>query len=253
MEPLFINRIMSGAPVALAVSFYACFFFLGAGISDFLQCMLYRRERKIDIFIKRSFCDSCGRQLKWYNLVPVLGYAWTGGKCGYCGSAINPRYAVSDFCSGAAVTILSLSDVAILFFAVYFLVLVFMIAHDFLSQKVPVAALLLFAGANLAYALLARGQRVDWAIIALSVCAFALLAPAALFRSRAFRIACFALSALSVLGIARFGIAAAVSAITVGSYVAFITFTEKRLPRVMEIPFIGLCCVGFAAVLVHMK
>jgi prepilin signal peptidase PulO-like enzyme (type II secretory pathway) len=37
----------------------------------------------------RSRCDSCQRQLRWYELVPLASYAIQGGRCRSCRSPIG--------------------------------------------------------------------------------------------------------------------------------------------------------------------
>lgn len=32
----------------------------------------------------RSKCLSCGKELKWYNLIPILSFVWQKGKCSQC-------------------------------------------------------------------------------------------------------------------------------------------------------------------------
>lgn len=37
----------------------------------------------------RSRCDGCGRELRWYELLPLVSYAIQRGRCRTCGSAIG--------------------------------------------------------------------------------------------------------------------------------------------------------------------
>lgn len=39
----------------------------------------------------RSRCDSCGRALEWYRLVPVASYVAQRGRCGSCRARIPAR------------------------------------------------------------------------------------------------------------------------------------------------------------------
>lgn len=53
----------------------------------------------------RSRCDACGVQLRAFALVPLLGYARSGGRCRSCGSSIDWRHPVFELgcaCVGAA-------------------------------------------------------------------------------------------------------------------------------------------------------
>jgi len=65
---------------------------LGLVIGSFLNVVIYRLPRKIMWAQKRSVCPKCDKQLKWYHNIPVLSFAFLGGKCGYCGTRISWRY-----------------------------------------------------------------------------------------------------------------------------------------------------------------
>ncbi|MCO5109387.1 MAG: prepilin peptidase [Burkholderiaceae bacterium] len=40
----------------------------------------------------RSRCQACGHQLRWYENIPVLSYAFLRGRCSSCGVGISVRY-----------------------------------------------------------------------------------------------------------------------------------------------------------------
>lgn len=48
----------------------------------------------------RSRCDFCQRQLKWYELVPVLSFLILRGKCRTCGATIPFQYPIVELASG---------------------------------------------------------------------------------------------------------------------------------------------------------
>jgi prepilin signal peptidase PulO-like enzyme (type II secretory pathway) len=250
MEPFYFDRVMSQAPLFFQVCFYACFFFIGASLSDFLQCMIYRRMHRINVFIERSFCDSCGRQLKWYHLVPVISYVVMRGRCAYCGAPIDVRYAVSDFLSGMTVFFLARSDMAILFVILYAIVIVFLVSHDFLSRNVPIASLCLFLAANIAYALVTGSRPGFVIVIAVSGSALALLALSSIFRKNILKVLAFGASAFITFDLRNSVIMFAVTGTVFALYMLLTCIREKKFPRMSEIPFIGLACAGFSIALV---
>lgn len=65
---------------------------LGAVMGSFLGCMGYRIPNKVKATSPRSFCNECGKQLKWYMNIPILSYIFLGGKCAYCKKPINFIY-----------------------------------------------------------------------------------------------------------------------------------------------------------------
>jgi leader peptidase (prepilin peptidase)/N-methyltransferase len=70
---------------------YIYAFVFGACIASFINVVIYRLPLGIPISKGRSRCDSCGTQLKWYDLIPVISYVIYRGKCHYCGAKIGIR------------------------------------------------------------------------------------------------------------------------------------------------------------------
>ena len=64
----------------------------GLIIGSFLNAVIYRLPRKIDLTWQRSICPSCKQQLRWYHNIPVLSYIFLLGKCGFCRKLIGWRY-----------------------------------------------------------------------------------------------------------------------------------------------------------------
>lgn len=75
-----------------------CGFFLGAAIASFLGVVIERVPKKESI-MGRSHC-ACGRQLKWYENVPVIGWLVVGGKTRCCKSRIPVWYFISELIAG---------------------------------------------------------------------------------------------------------------------------------------------------------
>lgn len=65
-------------------------FCFGASIASFLGVVIERVPKKEPI-TGRSHC-ACGRQLKWYENVPVIGWLTTGGKAKCCGAKLPVWY-----------------------------------------------------------------------------------------------------------------------------------------------------------------
>ena len=64
----------------------------GLCIGSFLNVCIYRIAREESISFPPSRCTSCGYELKPKDLVPVLSYAFLGGKCRSCKEKISIRY-----------------------------------------------------------------------------------------------------------------------------------------------------------------
>lgn len=48
----------------------------------------------------RSHCRSCGKELQWFDLIPVISYLLLRGRCRYCQSPVSSRYLVVELLTG---------------------------------------------------------------------------------------------------------------------------------------------------------
>ncbi len=62
---------------------------LGGSLASFYHVFVSRREKNENFLWERSHCDSCHRNLKFYELIPVFSYIFLGGKCKSCGEKIG--------------------------------------------------------------------------------------------------------------------------------------------------------------------
>lgn len=58
-------------------------------MASFYDVFIMRREKNENFIWERSHCDSCHRNLKFYELIPVFSYIFLGGKCKTCGEKIG--------------------------------------------------------------------------------------------------------------------------------------------------------------------
>lgn len=75
-------------------------FLLGLLIGSFLNVCIYRIPREESIAFPPSHCTSCGYQLKWYDLFPVLSWAFLRGRCRQCRESISWRYPLIELVTG---------------------------------------------------------------------------------------------------------------------------------------------------------
>lgn len=69
-------------------------FFLGASIASFTGVVI-ERVPKGESINGRSHC-ACGRQLKWYENIPVVGYLSIGGVAKCCGAKLPVWYVLFE-------------------------------------------------------------------------------------------------------------------------------------------------------------
>ncbi len=65
---------------------------LGLILGSFLGALTYRLPRKLSINEGRSKCPNCGKQIEWYDNIPLLSFILLQGKCRSCGEKISFRY-----------------------------------------------------------------------------------------------------------------------------------------------------------------
>lgn len=88
-------------PTSLKVLLYIIIFLYGIVIGSFLNVCICRIPRKESIVKVRSHCESCGYQLKWYDLVPLFSYLFLGGRCRKCKAKISVQHPLIEVLNGA--------------------------------------------------------------------------------------------------------------------------------------------------------
>jgi len=78
----------------------------GVLIGSFLNVCIYRIPKKETIVAGRSHCMSCMKEIKWYDLVPVISYLILGGKCRYCKEKLSLQYPCIELLNGLAYFVL---------------------------------------------------------------------------------------------------------------------------------------------------
>ena len=91
----------------MLIFFAIAAFVLGTCMGSFLNCAAYRIVRGESFLKGHSHCTSCGHDLAAKDLVPVLSWLSTGGKCRYCGEKISVRYPLTEIAFGI-ITVLCL-------------------------------------------------------------------------------------------------------------------------------------------------
>ncbi|MEI6266832.1 MAG: prepilin peptidase [bacterium] len=79
--------------------FIIIIFLLGLVIGSFINALEYRITEK-KTMAGRSFCPHCKHQLAWYDLFPLLSFAFLGGNCRYCKKKISWQYPLIELITG---------------------------------------------------------------------------------------------------------------------------------------------------------
>lgn len=71
-------------------------FALGAIVGSFINVLVYRLPRGMNVVVPASACPHCGTTLTWRENFPILGWLWLGGKCRFCRSRVSAEYPVVE-------------------------------------------------------------------------------------------------------------------------------------------------------------
>ena len=119
-------------------------FIFGAIIGSFLNVVSLRFNTGVGLG-GRSMCMSCGKTLRWMELIPVFSFIFLRGACRKCKSKISWQYPLIEFISGAIFVLILLkfppvSPLAALSTLMYLLtacILIVIAAYDAKHQIIP--------------------------------------------------------------------------------------------------------------------
>jgi leader peptidase (prepilin peptidase) / N-methyltransferase len=115
----------------------------GLVIGSFLNVCIYRLPRDLSIVWPASRCTTCGRELSWYENIPVFSYAALRGRCRGCGQRISAMYPVIELLTAAvfaatyaAFGLSWLLPVRLLFGSAMIVLLVIDLQHQILPNEI---------------------------------------------------------------------------------------------------------------------
>lgn len=92
---------------------YLFSFLIGLAAGSFINVLVFRllpgKSDKTGLakaVSGRSFCGSCKKTLRWFELIPVLSFVWQGGRCLRCRKKISWQYPVVELATGAIFTLI---------------------------------------------------------------------------------------------------------------------------------------------------
>ncbi|QDK43425.1 prepilin peptidase [Bacteriovorax stolpii] len=118
------------------LSLFALLF--GLIVGSFLNALIYRLPREINIAYPRSSCTSCKKIIPWYENIPVFSYIFLRGKCSECGAKISWSYPAVELACGLFALFIapsSLNNNELLSFFFYFSVFCCFVVHFIVDLK----------------------------------------------------------------------------------------------------------------------
>ncbi len=113
-------------------------FCFGLIVGSFLNVVILRLGAKSKG--GRSFCLSCGKTLRWYELVPILSFLHLRGRCRHCSSRISLQYPLVELLTGlvfAAVFWKESFSLLLLFSLVLWSLLIAIAVYDLRHKIIP--------------------------------------------------------------------------------------------------------------------
>lgn len=125
---------------------YVIVFLFGAIVGSFLNVVIYRLHTGKSLG-GRSHCLSCGQQLRWYELIPILSYCIQFARCRTCASYISPRYLVVELITASSFVFLwhiSALDIPLFVFhvllvSILIVISVYDIRHTIIPDELTIA------------------------------------------------------------------------------------------------------------------
>jgi len=119
-------------------------FILGAIVGSFINVVGLRWGTE-ETLGGRSHCTSCGKNLSWYELVPVLSFLFLRGKCRKCGAKISWQYILIELWTGLVFTSVFnviapsdlLSTIYYLLFTLIFSIYIVIFIYDWYHKIIP--------------------------------------------------------------------------------------------------------------------
>lgn len=136
-------------------AFYVIFLFLlGCIIGSFLNVVIFRYHGGQSLN-GRSYCFTCGKQLAWYELIPLLSFVIQRGRCRSCRSSISWQYFLVELATGllfVAAFLKGYTDISLVFPLIALSLLVTIFAYDIRHTIIPDGLVYLFSGIAFLYA-----------------------------------------------------------------------------------------------------
>ena len=140
---------------------YIVIFIFGIIIGSFLNVCIYRIPLHQSIVTVSSHCMTCGRKLKWYDMIPVFSWLLLGGKCRNCKSKISLQYPVIESLNGILYVVICLVNGMDLLSLIYCLMtsaLLTLSLIDWRTYEIPLGINVFLFILGVAAAVLDRGN-----------------------------------------------------------------------------------------------
>src|SRR5688572_11782095 len=118
-------------------------FVLGLIVGSFLNVVGLRWNSGLTLG-GRSFCHSCGKTLRWYELVPVLSYLLQKGRCRRCKTGVSWQYPLVELWT--ALIFITVPYIHIPVFCIFVVITIYDLRHKIIPDILVYTAILISLG-----------------------------------------------------------------------------------------------------------
>lgn len=222
-------------------------FIFGAIIGSFINVVGLRYRSGLGLK-GRSFCPSCSKELRWFELVPILSFLFLRGRCRRCKTKISWQYPLVEIWVGlvfaSLYTVIGLQValfLALVVFCLYSVILIYDLRHKIIPDTLVYASIFF----SLIYRIVEGGGIYDFLIGPILFAVFGFGWWVSQGRALGFGDAKLVLSIGLLLGVAQ-GLSAIVLAFWIGTAVTLplVLLRRKSLTIKSEVPFAPFLIIG---------
>jgi leader peptidase (prepilin peptidase)/N-methyltransferase len=146
----------------MSMGIYLLLILLGLVIGSFAGAVTWRIPKGEDFVLGRSYCDSCKKELRWSDNIPLFSFLLYQGKSRCCSKKIGLRYPLIEVSMAIGFVFLFLSSLSPLYYALYAISLVIFVIdleHQIIPDELTWVLLLfgLYSASNILFANLFAG------------------------------------------------------------------------------------------------
>ena len=108
---------------------------MGLILGSFLNVCIYRIPKRKSISFPPSHCPKCDEKLKPLDLIPIISYIFSKGKCRYCGEKISLQYPIVELLNALIYVLLYMKYGLSLYFFKYAILSSLLIVISFIDLK----------------------------------------------------------------------------------------------------------------------
>ncbi|MDP2651046.1 MAG: prepilin peptidase [bacterium] len=214
-------------------------FVFGAIVGSFLNVVGSRWGSGLG-FVGRSFCDSCHRKLKWWELVPLVSFFALRGRCSGCKTRISRQHLAVEVLTGLIFATVPIYYLPI--FCIYIIISIYDLRHKVIPDSLVYSAIILSLVVPL---FIVNYSLLDWLAGPIIFIFFASIWFISRGRAIGFGDAKLGLSVGILLGAAQ-GFSAVVLTFWIGTagVLIYMLLSRKKLTMKSEVPLGPFLVVG---------